>query len=93
MICNALAPICGDRCTLKKGHAGNEHQMYRNGRRISGWCGDYSDDPDALESAARSSVLTRQGNNNNKKKKKNGIAVETPPTFRVGTADGEERGK
>jgi hypothetical protein len=51
--CNALAPICGQRCTLSKGHD-REHQHWVNGRRRSGWYGDYSNDPEALASEHKS---------------------------------------
>jgi hypothetical protein len=54
-LCNALAPICGDRCTLEKDHtnADGHHQMHAGGRLISGWYGDHSGDPGALESEMR----------------------------------------
>jgi hypothetical protein len=59
MTCNALAPICGDRCTLPKGHEGEHHQKHAGGRLISGWYGDHSDDPQALESERRCSMWKR----------------------------------
>lgn len=53
-MCNALAPICGERCTLPVGHE-REHQFWENGRRWSGWYGDYSNDPGATASTQRQS--------------------------------------
>ena len=51
--CGALAPICGQRCTLPKGHD-REHQFWSEGRRRAGWYGDYSDDIEAQVSEKRS---------------------------------------
>lgn len=53
-LCNALAPILGDRCTLPKDHPGRYHYCKKDGEPgSSSWEGDYSDDPDALASAER----------------------------------------
>ena len=52
-LCNALAPICGDRCTMPKGHTGDYHECDEPGRGRAGWYGDNSDDPAALESEVR----------------------------------------
>ena len=51
--CNALAPVCGDRCTLPKGHSEPDHQNVSATRGTSGWFGDHSNDPGALASEAR----------------------------------------
>lgn len=64
-VCNALAPICGDRCTREKGHEKgggplpHHHQLWKGGRLVCGWVGDFSSDPSALESEARCKGETR----------------------------------
>lgn len=52
-LCGALAPICGQRCTLLAGHSDTDEHQHRVGERlVSGWFGDYSNDADSLADAA-----------------------------------------